>query len=275
MPLIGLARIALGLFLLVHYALLFPYAAEVWSSAGMLPDASLNVGFPWALSPLYWLDSPTSLRIVVGGLVVAAAAYAAGWRTRTMGVLLGLGTYALWHRNLFTTNPSYAYLGFWFLVQLFTPADPPWSLDRWLARRAGARGPHAEGLPADVLRSLWVVHAVSYSFSGWTKLVSPTWRGGAAFRILLDGPLGLGHWLADLVRALPDPVLSLATWGALGLELLYAPLALYRPARPFLWWAMLGMHLGLWALVGLADISAAMVAVHLFLYDPRWRAKSV
>jgi hypothetical protein len=272
---IAVSRIVLGLFLLVHYALLLPYAAEVWSRAGMLPEASLNLGFPWALSPLYWVDSPASLKLVVGGLVAAAAAYTVGWRTRTMGAILGLGTYALWHRNLFTTNPSYAYLGFWCLVQLFTRADPPWSVDRWLARRAGKRGPMAESLPPDVLRSLWVVHAVSYSFSGWTKLVSPTWRDGDAFRILLDGPLGLTHALADLVRALPDPALTAATWGALGLELAYAPLALYRPARPLLWAAMLCMHLGLWALVGLADISAAMVAVHLFLVDPRWlRAKS-
>jgi hypothetical protein len=270
MPMIAVSRIALGLFCFVHYVLLLPYAAEVWSTAGMLPDAALNVGFPWALSPLYWLDSPLALRLVVGGLVAASAAYAAGWRTRTMGVLIGLGTYALWHRNLFTTNPSYAYLGFWFLLQLFTPANPPVSVDRWLARRAGLRGPLASRLPPDVLRVLWVVHAVAYSFSGWTKAVSPSWRGGHAFRILLDGPLGLTHPLADLVRALPDAVLSVATWGALGLELLYAPLALYRPARPWLWVAMLGMHLGLWALVGLADISAAMVCVHLFLFDPRW-----
>lgn len=72
---IAVSRIVLGLFLLVHYALLLPYAAEVWSRAGMLPEASLNLGFPWALSPLYWVDSPASLKLVVGGLVAAAAAY--------------------------------------------------------------------------------------------------------------------------------------------------------------------------------------------------------
>jgi predicted DCC family thiol-disulfide oxidoreductase YuxK len=55
-------------------------------------------------------------------------------------------------------------------------------------------------------------------------------------------------------------------------ELLYAPLALSRRARPWIWAAMLGMHLGLLVLIDFADLSFMMVVLHLFTFDPRWVA---
>ncbi len=53
-------------------------------------------------------------------------------------------------------------------------------------------------------------------------------------------------------------------------ELLFAPLALSRRLRPFLWAGMLAMHLGLMALIDFADLSFGMVILHLFTFDPGW-----
>lgn len=263
MPLL-IARVALGLFLVAHFGLQLPYAAALYSEAGMLPDPRLNPGAEAALSPLHRWDHPAVVRAAVAAMVALAAAYTVGFRTRTVGVLLGLGTAALWQRNVLTLNPSLAYLGFWFLVQAFAAPDPPGSLDRWLARRRGARG-FADTLPADVTRALWVVFTVAYSYSGWTKLVSPAWQAGDAVGWLLAGPLGLDHPLARAVAALPPALLALATWGTVALELLAAPLACVPRLRPALWWAILALHVGLVALVDLRDISLAMIAVHLTL----------
>lgn len=269
-PALAVVRVAVGLHLAVHYARLLPWAATLYSDRGMLPDPAQN---PVAigLSPLHHLDAPWMISAVVLGLAVLALVYAAGFWTRTAGVLLALGAAALWHRNLLTLNPSLPYLGFWLLAQALARPNPPWSVDRWLARRDRVGGrPFADRLPRDVLGALWVVYTVGYSYSGYTKLISPSWADGTAVARLLRGPIALDNPLAHAVAALPDPVLAVATWSVLAIELLAAPLALSRRLRPALWVAIFGLHAGLLLLVGLQDISWGMLVTHLALFDPRW-----
>jgi hypothetical protein len=47
-------------------------------------------------------------------------------------------------------------------------------------------------------------------------------------------------------------------------------LALVPRLRPWLWTALLGMHLALIALIAFADLSLGMVTFHLFVADPDW-----
>lgn len=264
-----IARVAIGVYLVLHYLRLFPFAASLFSGEGMLADPMLNPGAVAAVSPLYLWDDPAVVRSLVAGLVAIAAAYAVGFQTRTMGVLLGLGSLFLWQRNMLTLNPSLPFLGFWFAIQTFGPADPACSVDRWLARRRGVTA-FQDGLPADVIASLWLVFTLAYSYSGYTKLVSPSWQSGQAVGWMLNGPIGLDNPLARFVSGLPDGMLHLATWGVVAIELL-APLALWLPVRR-VWWALvLGMHLGLVCLVDIQDISWGMVVVHLALLDTRRR----
>lgn len=77
----------------------------------------------------------------------------------------------------------------------------------------------------------WIVLALAHSYSGYTELMSSSW---------------------------------------LGFELLFAPLALVRRLRPWLWGALLGMHLGLIALIDFADLSLGMAMLHGFTFDPAW-----
>ena len=73
-----------------------------------------------------------------------------------------------------------------------------------------------------------------------------------------------------MLLALPPALLMAATWGALLVELLFAPLALSSRVRPFLWLAMVGMHVGLMMLIDFADLTVGMLFVHLFTFDPAW-----
>ncbi|MES2643643.1 MAG: hypothetical protein V4850_29425 [Myxococcota bacterium] len=271
-PIFAVVRVAIGVQLAVHYARLYPWATTLYSDQGMLADPARN---PVALgfSPLHHLDAPWMIQAVVLGLVGLSLAFAAGLFTRTAGVLLALGAATLWHRNMLTLNPSLPYLGFFLLAHAFARPNPPWSIDRWRARRAGGSAAwcgFADRLPRDVLGALWVVFTVGYSFSGYTKLVSPSWADGSAVARMLRGPIALDNPLVHALAALPDAVLAVATWGTLGLELLAAPLALSRRLRPALWLALFGMHAGLLGLVGLQDISWGMLVTHLALFDPRW-----
>jgi predicted DCC family thiol-disulfide oxidoreductase YuxK len=58
--------------------------------------------------------------------------------------------------------------------------------------------------------------------------VSPSWVDGTALARVLNNPLARPTIVRDLAVAMPAVVLRFATWGALALELAYAPLALVR-----------------------------------------------
>src|SRR5208282_2216789 len=68
----------------------------------------------------------------------------------------------------------------------------------------------------------------------------------------------------------PPAILRAFTWGALALELLFAPLALFRRIRPWIWCAMVSLHVGLFALVSFPDLTAGMIILHLFTFNPSW-----
>jgi hypothetical protein len=117
---------------------------------------------------------------------------------------------------------------------------------------------------------LWIVMALGYSYSGYTKLISPSWVDGTALYHVLHNPLARDTPLRELLVALPMPLLKLKAWGALAAELAFAPLALSRRLRPYLWLAMVAMHVGLLLLIDFADLTLAMLVVHGFTFDPGW-----
>jgi hypothetical protein len=77
-----------------------------------------------------------------------------------------------------------------------------------------------------------MVMSISYTYSGVTKLVSPSWVDGSARARVLNNPLARPTFVRDFVLATPALALRIASWGALTLELTYVLLALSRLARP-------------------------------------------
>jgi hypothetical protein len=152
----------------------------------------------------------------------------------------------LFGRNPLIGNPALPYIGIVLLAHAFSRAG--------LMRRQACT-------------AVWVLMALGYSLSGYTKLTSPSWIDGSALVHILNNPLARPGVMRDALLALPSVYLRAATWGTLGLELLFAPLALSRPLRPWLWGAMLTLHLGLIGLIDFADLSLGMVMLHLFTYD--------
>jgi predicted DCC family thiol-disulfide oxidoreductase YuxK len=112
--------------------------------------------------------------------------------------------------------------------------------------------------------------SVGYFYSGLMKLGSPSWIDGSALSRVLANPLARPGFLREIVLAFPPAFLRVATWGALGMELSFGPLALLRRARPWLWSGMLLLHLGLFLLVSFPDLTAGMIILHLFTFDPAW-----
>jgi hypothetical protein len=112
--------------------------------------------------------------------------------------------------------------------------------------------------------------AIGYTYSGAMKMTSPSWCDGSALERILSNPLARPGNLRLCLVALPPAALKSATWGSLGLEIAFAPLALFQRARPWIWSAMLCLHLGLLLLISFPDLTAGMVLLHLFTFNPAW-----
>jgi hypothetical protein len=262
----SLFRLAFGVYLCVHFGQLAPWAAELFSNQGALPragDSPLIHLFPNVLA-LY--DSPAFVTMLVAGAAVLSLLFAAGVWDRVAAVTLWYVWACLHGRMPLISNPGLPYVGWMLLAHACLPPAPYGS---WSARgRADPGG--GWRMPGAIFFAAWVLMGLGYSYSGYTKLVSPSWVDGTAVERVLESPLARPGVVREAMLALPPAMLQLATWTALACELSFAPLALVRWLRPYIWAGMLFMHLSLITLIAFADLSLGMIMLHLFTFNPAW-----
>jgi hypothetical protein len=177
---------------------------------------------------------------------------------------LWYGWACLFNRNVLISNPSIPYVGLVLLLTALVPAREP------LRLFGRTPQPAAFYMPGAVYWSAWLLMAVGYTFSGVVKLSSPSWVDGTAFWHILQNPLARDGFVRDAVLGWPAWILHVLTWVPLALEIAFLPLALWQRSRPWAWLAMIGLHIGIMGLVSFADLSAGMIMLHLFTFDPRW-----
>jgi predicted DCC family thiol-disulfide oxidoreductase YuxK len=245
---------------------LVPWGRELFSDQGVLPhqaDSPLIHLFPNLLAIC---DAPAFVTTLLVAALGLSILFTIGCWDRAAAVGLWYVLACLHGRMPLIINPSLPYVGWVLLAHACLPPAP---YGTWAAR---GRADPGSGwyLPPAMFAAAWVLMAVGYSYSGYAKLTSPSWLDGSALARVLDNPLARPGPLRKLLLALPSGVLHLATWLALGLELGFAPLAIFRRLRPWLWAAMLLMHLGLIVLIDFADLSLGMIMLHWFTFDPSW-----
>jgi len=259
-------RIAFGVYLALHLAHLVPWGRELFSREGVLADATLNPTFGVLPNVLARWDEPAQVTAFLSVLLGCSVLFTLGVARRTAALVLWYGWACLFNRNVLISNPSIAYVGLMLLLTALVPPTEPWRLTR-------ARGSDdAFYMPAGAFLAAWVLMAAGYTFSGVVKLASPSWVDGTAFWHVVNNPLARPGWFRDVALSLPAWVFQALSWAALALEVLFLPLAVWRVSRPLAWLAMVGMHVGIVALVSFADLSAGMLMLHLFTFDPRWTA---
>ena len=259
-------RVVFGAYLFVHFVQLIPWGAELFSDCGVLPAAATSPLILILPNLLAWWDSPA----FVTGLLSAACGltilFAVGLFDRVAAVALWYLWACLFGRNPLIANPSIPYVGLLLLAHACLPPAPYGSL----AARRRTRSRNQWRMTESIYAVVWALMAVGYTYSGCTKLASPSWQNGAALSYMIDNPLARGGWVSEVLVTLPGWLLQGATWGVLAVELSFAPLALRRRMRPWLWGAMLLMQLGLMVVVEFADLSLGMIMLHLFTFDPAW-----
>jgi hypothetical protein len=259
----GRFRLVVGVYLAVHFLHLAPWAPEVFSSRGVLPDGRTSPLLALFPNILAAADGPAFVTAFVAAAGCAALLFAVGAADRLCALYMFYALACLYGRNPLIANPSLPYVG-WLLLAHATLPPLPMGIGLWRKDAPDWR------LSRPLQTAAWFLLAAGYSFSGYTKLVSPSWLDGTALVRVLESPLARPGLLRDTLLSLPPALLRPMAYGALALELLFLPLALIPRLRPWLWSALLGMHLALIALIDFADLSLGMVTFHLFVADPAW-----
>jgi predicted DCC family thiol-disulfide oxidoreductase YuxK len=262
----SLFRILLGIYLLFHFGQLLPYSAEVFSSAGMLGDGNLSPLLHVFPNIFLLNDAPWFVELVTGSAALASLFFIVGKHDKVAALWMWFVLACLFGRNPLIANPSMPYLGFMLLAHLFIPSAPYGSLAAYGRPDAGS----GWKMPRDVFFATWIVLALSYSYSGYTKLMSPSWVSGDNINYVLNNPLARDYFLRDFMLWLPPVCLKVLTWSVLYLELAFAPLALSKRLRPFIWGGMLFIQLGFAFMLNFFDLTAAMLLFHLLTFDPSW-----
>lgn len=259
-------RAIFGIYLCTHFAQLVPWGAEMFSNRGAIPEASaspLLYLFPNILA--VW-DSPLIVGVLLLSGVGFSALFAVGFCDRGAALALWYIWACLLGRNPLISNPSLPYIGLLLLAHVCLLGAPYGSLERRGRPDPGSNWRMAQSIFVVV----WILVAIGYTYSGYTKLDSRSWIDGSAIARVLANPLARENLLNRALVGLPETALRLITWGALALELSFAPLALFRRTRPYIWGSMMAMHIGLIPLIDFADLSIGMVMVQLFIFDPAW-----
>jgi hypothetical protein len=254
-------RIIFGLLVLAHLGFISVDLDYWYTDAGLLQgnEARLAAG-PMRFSPLQVVQDPFSVRCTVAAVATVAVAFALGWRTRIMSVLLYLGLLSLYNRNISSNcGPDMLMMITSFYLML-SPCGAAVSLD---ARRAARRrGTAAEPMILPwAQRLLQLQLCLVYFATAAFKCHGATWLGGTAIHyILFNHEVGQFNleWLAGY-----PVLLSVLALGAVVTEFALAFLLWFRPSRK---WVALGgimLHAGIMPIVNVPLFGEQMVAFYL------------
>ncbi len=257
-------RVTLGAYLLQHFLALLPWGAELFSSSGLLPAKSLSPLMHVFPNIFLLCDSPLFIKLFLIAAALASTLLIVGKFDRAMAVLLWYAWACLYGRNPLIANPSLPFIG-WLLLA-YALVESPESFNR--------SEDHNKAIgwqfPSSLYKAAWILMSLAYLYSGYTKLASASWLDGTALSRILDNPLARDTSLRIILLNLPPLLLKLATWSVLALELAFAPLAVSNRLRPLLWLSMTALHIGLLFLINFADLTAGMLILHFFTFDPAW-----
>jgi hypothetical protein len=254
-------RILFGAYLCIHLAMLIPYASEIWSSDGILPEASFNLTNGVFPNILNYFDSPLQVTLFVCILTICSIFITIGYKRALFAFILWYGWVCLFDRNNLISNPGIPFVGWLLLCCSLIPSGEGLSVSKvkkdWK-------------LPKILFIGAWVIMAVSYTLSGIDKFNSPSWFDGTAILHLLNNPLARDWFIRDFLLLLPKELIYLMTWSILALEILFLPFSIWSKTRKYAWLLMVIMHFGILLIVDFADLTFGMLMIHAFTLDVNW-----
>lgn len=260
----SLFRMFLGLYLVQHFLRLIPFGTELFSNQGMLPDATLLPTVKIFPNILFLLDTPGFVTGFLIFNVLLAILLVAGFQRRLVALLLWYGWACLLNRNIFISNPGLPYLGWILLALAVIPSGEPFSCDR---RKSSTK---EFVFPPFVFAGAWLLMGIGYTISGLHKAQAPSWQDGSALWHVLQSAIARDYFLTEWLLKLPMGVLKWKTWFVLGLESSFVLFCFSGKTRPWIWLAIICMHVGILLTVDFPDLTFGVLMIHLFTFDQRW-----
>ncbi len=259
-------RILLGSYLVVHFLHLVPWGAEVFGNNGTLHSSSVSPLMGIIPNPLNTLgDSYFISVLLVIGAISGILLVLGKWDR--IGAAISLVVLAwLYQRNPLIANPSLPLLGWMLLAYCFIPLG---GIGRAFINNRDTTNFNWR-LPGSVWWAAWIVLGVAYTYSGYTKLLSPSWVDGSAISIVLENPLARDYFLNSFLLSIDPWFLKGLTWAITWIELLFLPLIAFKSTRFIVWALMLIVQFGFLFLLNFADLTFPMLLIHLLLFDPQW-----
>ncbi|WP_316308302.1 HTTM domain-containing protein [Clavibacter michiganensis] len=288
-------RITLGAVILMVLVTCFADRHYLWGVGSRFidPEASRRGWLP-LFTGLFSKTDATLFDLAYLVLVVLAALFTLGWRTRIVTPFLLLFWIGLSTNSTLLTNGGDTVLRLTLFFVLFADLSRHVSLDAVRRRReleAGAPrrspGRHVEAVRALVDRIPRLVRVLLhntalvlcayqimlvYVNSAILKLQGPEWRDGSAtyYSLVIEG-YRPWPWLSDLLAQASVGVV-LVSFLAVAFQGLFPLLILWRPTRVVALVVITGMHVMIGILLGLWPFSLAMIALDfLFIRDATWR----
>ena len=258
----SILRILLGAYCALYFVSVFPFASDLFSSEGMLPEKSMNLFYGAFPNILYLNDSPQAVQVLLIALIGSSLLFTLGSWRRFTAVLMWYGLACLFNRNNLFWSPAFPLIGWLLLATLFVPSGEPLSIRRY--RNSSWQ------LPKALYIGAWAVLAACYSLSGLYKLLSPSWLDGSALAQTLRWTWARDYWYPDLLLSAPEIMQQSATWITLVLELGFIFCVFFPKGRMFAWWAMTLTHLNILLLLDLTDLTLGVLMFHLFVLDTSW-----
>ena len=264
----GFLRILLGCYLCIHFLHLLPYGSELFSDQGVLPsEYSPLMGI--IPNPLLNYDSPAvvSLLLSLGAIFGISIAFGMYDRLSSLFIVIILGW--LFARNPLIANPSLPVIGWMLVAHVFIPVN---AYGRWSTR--SQPGSWVNWFyPNQIFVAAWVLLAIAYSYSGYTKLLSPSWVDGTAITLVLENPLARDHFVNSILLSAPPVMLKLLTWAVIAIELFFVLFCFLEVTRKWAWFAMLLIQFGFLVFLDFADLTFPMLLIHMLTFDRRWLTK--
>lgn len=257
-------RIILGIYLCIHFIMLVPYAAELWSAEGIFPDAYTNLTYGFIPNIFSLISTPSGVEAVIVVLLLLSLLLISGCQRNLVSLLLWYGWICLLDRNNLILNPGIPYVGWILLILALLPN----------AESKKGFLEYGVAIPNIVKISAIFILGMGYTLSGIDKLGSPSWVDGSAFFHLLNNPLARDSFIRDFLLELPMIFHKLSSYIVLAVELLSLPLFIYPKTRKWIWLILVVFHISILTVIDFADLTIGMLMIHLFTFDIRWFKKN-
>ncbi|MFK8023472.1 MAG: HTTM domain-containing protein [Ilumatobacter sp.] len=249
---LAIARVVLG-------ATVFVWSLTMLIDVSSLLGADAVVGPEFADPTWSWLPDGDTWPVVTAliALMVSSVAVILGVRPTTFLVVSFVLLVAVQRRNPTILNSGDLILRNLTLLLALCPTGAAMSLDRVRRLGRGSLFTAADVAPWG-LRLVQLQVVVVYFFAFWSKS-GGSWRDGTAVStaLRLDDLQRIGRF--DLLIE-SVPLVALATWGTLAVELALAMLLWCKPLRPWLIVAALALHLSIDSLLLVGFFGLAMMA---------------